>query len=79
MRGRRCVAEISAQALTVAIQAVDREIRELRQLVQSDDAEPEDMLMLDDWTRAAEEMEEAYDAAARVALNLPPYDALVSR
>lgn len=73
------MAELSHRALTVAIQAIDREVRELRELVMSDRAEPEDMQMLEDWMQAAEELEQAYDAAARTALNLPPYDALVGR
>ena len=73
------MAELSHQTLTVAIQAVDREIRKMRPFVESDESAPEDAMILEDWERAAEELEDAYDAAARVALNLPPYDVLVGR
>lgn len=51
----------------------------MRPWVESDESAPEDALILADWERAAEELEQAYDAAARVALNLPPYEVLVGR
>jgi hypothetical protein len=73
------MAELSSQTLTIAIQALDREIRRMRPWVESDESSPEDAMILEDWERAAEELEQAYDAAAQVALNLPPYDTLVGR
>ncbi len=73
------MAELSHQALIVAIQAIDREIRRMRPWVESDGSAPEDAMLLEDWERVAEELEQAYNAAAEVALNLPPYEALVTR
>lgn len=51
----------------------------MRPWVESDESAPEDAMLLEDWERAAEELEQIYDAAAQVALNLPPYEALVKR
>jgi hypothetical protein len=73
------MAEVSNQALIVAIQAIDRDIRKMRPWVESDESPPEDAMLLEDWERVAEELEQAYNAAAEVALNLPPYDTLVKR
>ena len=73
------MAELSHQTLTVAIQAIDREIRRMRPWVESDESGPEDAMILEDWERAAEELRQAYDAAARLSLNLPPYAVLVGR
>lgn len=69
--------EISNQTLVIAIQAVAAEIRALREAVMSGEAEPEEHQLLEDRMQAAEDLEHAYDLAARTVLNLPPYDELV--
>lgn len=69
--------EISNQTLVIAIQAVAAEIRALREAVMSGEAEPEEHQLLEDRMQAAEDLERAYDLAARTVLNLPPYDELV--
>jgi len=69
--------EISTDALIVAIQAVAAQVREMRIAARSDDAEPEELMLLEEWTEAAEDLERAYDVEARTILNLPPYDQLV--
>lgn len=69
--------EISTQTLIIAIQAVAAEIRVLRKTVTSGEAEPEEHQLLEDRVEAAEDLERAYDLAARTTLNLPPYDELV--
>lgn len=69
---------ISYQTLICAIQAVAAEIRSLRAALAEGDAMPEDYQLIEDWQRAADDLERAYDAAARTLLNLPPYDELVS-
>lgn len=51
----------------------------MRPWVESDASSPEDAMILEGWARAAEELEQACDAAALVALNLPPYDTLAGR
>lgn len=68
---------ISHQTLLVAIQAVASEIRSLRAALADGDAEPEEYQLLEDRIHAAEDLERAYDDAARTVLNLPPYDELV--
>lgn len=68
---------ISCQTLVVAIQAVAAEIRGLQASFADGDVEPEDYQLLEDWQRAGEDLERAYDHAARTVLNLPPYDELV--
>jgi hypothetical protein len=69
--------EISTQTLVIAIQAVAAEIRALREAVASGEAEPEEHQLLEDRLRAAEDLERAYEIAARTVINLPPYDELV--
>ncbi|MEW5836788.1 MAG: hypothetical protein AB1832_17130 [Pseudomonadota bacterium] len=69
---------ISYPTLICAIQAVASEIRSLRADLAEGDAEPEDYQLIEDWQRAADDLERAYDEAARTVLNLPPYDELVS-
>ena len=69
--------EISNQTLVIAIQAVAAEIRSLRVALASDDAQPDEYQSLEDRIRAAEDLERAYEIAARTVINLPPYDALV--
>ncbi|AND68075.1 hypothetical protein ATSB10_06210 [Dyella thiooxydans] len=68
---------ISYQTLICAIQAVSVEIRSLRAALADGDAMPEDYQLIEDWQRAADDLERAYDEAARTVLNLPPYDELV--
>jgi hypothetical protein len=74
---RALMPEISNQTLVIAIQAVAAEIRALREAVMSGEAEPEEHQLLEDRIQAAEDLERAYDLAARTVLNLPPYDELV--
>ncbi|OOG51230.1 hypothetical protein B0E52_00060 [Rhodanobacter sp. C06] len=68
---------ISANTLVVSIQAVDTQVRQLRKAVERDDAEAEEMQLLEQWEDAARDLESAYDIEARNVLNLPPYDELV--
>lgn len=68
--------QIQTDTLIVAIQAVAAQVRELREAVASGDAEPEEMLLLEEWQEAARDLELAYDEEAKVVLNLPPYDEL---
>jgi hypothetical protein len=68
---------ISTDTLIVAIQAVDAQVRQLRKAVERDDAEVEEMQLLEDWEDAARDLEEAYDVEAKDVLNLPPYDELL--
>jgi DNA repair ATPase RecN len=70
--------EISNQTLVIAIQAVASEIRALREAVASGEAQPEELQLLEDRLRAAEDLGRAYGIAARTVINLPPYDELVS-
>lgn len=69
--------EISTDTLIVAIQAVDTQVRQLRKAVERDDAEVEEMQLLEQWEDAARDLEKAYDVEARDVLNLPPYDELL--
>ena len=69
--------QITSQTLVVAIQAVDAEVRALRDAVLAGDAEPEEHQLLEDRMRAAEDLEHAYNIEARTVINLPPYDQLV--
>ncbi|GLQ92378.1 hypothetical protein [Dyella acidisoli] len=69
--------EISNQTLIIAIQAVAAEIRALREAMASGEAEPEEYQLLEDRIQAAEDLEHAYEIAARTVINLPPYDELV--
>lgn len=68
---------ISANTLVVSIQAVNTQVRQLRKAVERDDAEAEEMQLLEQWEDAARDLESAYDIEARNVLNLPPYDELV--
>lgn len=72
------MAEINNRTLVIAIQAVAAETRRLRDML-DDQSEAEDYQTLEAWERAAEDLESAYDAAARTTLNLPPYDSLVGQ
>lgn len=68
---------ISTDTLIIAIQAVDAQVRQLRKAVERDDAEVEEMQLLEGWEDAARDLEEAYDVEAKDVLNLPPYDELL--
>ena len=67
---------ISHQTLVVAIQSVASEIWSLRAALAEGDAKPEEYQLLEDRIRSAEDLERAYDEAARAILNLPSYDEL---
>lgn len=69
--------EISINTMIVAIQAVAAQVKELRATVNREDAQPEEMQLLEEWVEAAEDLERAYEIAARTVINLPPYDRLV--
>ena len=69
--------EIATNTLIVAIQAVDAQVRQLRKAAECDDAEAEEMELLEQWEDAASDLERAYDVEARDVLNLPPYDELL--
>jgi hypothetical protein len=71
--------EISNKTMCIAIQAIASEIRSLRDLVKSGEGVPEDAELLEDYQRAAEDLERAYDKAAETVLNLPPYEDLVGQ
>lgn len=68
---------IATSTLIVAIQAVNAQVRQLSKAVERDDAEVEEMQLLEQWEDAARDLECAYDVEARDTLNLPPYDELV--
>jgi hypothetical protein len=68
--------EISINTMIVAIQAVAAQVKELRATVNREDAQPEEMQLLEEWVEAAEDLERAYEIAARTVINLPPYDRL---
>jgi hypothetical protein len=72
------MAEVDGMTLLMAVQAVDEVIGRLREATADEDsADPDDQVALMDYQRAARALEKAYDAAARVELDLPPYDELV--
>lgn len=73
------MAQISNPTLVLAIQAIAAEIRTLQQIIAEGDAPAEEYQSLEDHQRAAEDLERAYDEAAKTVLNLPPYDELVGR
>lgn len=74
---RNVMPEISVNTMIVAIQAVAAQVKELRTAVSRDDAQPEEMKLLEEWLEAAEDLERAYDTEARIVINLPPYDKLI--
>lgn len=69
-------ATIRTGTLVMAIQAVSRELKALNLAVDDDDAEG--LQAIEDWQAAADDLQRAYDAAARLQINLPPYDELVA-
>lgn len=68
--------EISVNTMIVAIQAVAAQVRQMRAVAAMDDAQPEELMLLEEWLEAAEDLERAYDKAAQTIINLPPYDRL---
>lgn len=68
--------QITNQTLVIAIQAVAWEVRSLREAIATGAADV-DYQVLEDWLRAAEDLERAYDAEAKTVINLPPYHELV--
>ena len=60
----------------MVIQAVDTEIRRLRNLP-AQQTVPEDEIRLVDFENLAEELEELYEAARAAESGLPPYEKLV--
>lgn len=65
--------EISHQTLVIAIQAVATEIRGLREDLAKGEAQAEEYQLLEDRLRAADDLEQAYELAAKTVINLPPY------
>lgn len=72
------MAEINEKSLIMAIQAVDAEIRRLRELP-DDTVVPGDEILLVDFESAAENLEDAYTQALQIYDHLPPYSQLVHR
>ena len=73
------MANIDGMTLMMAIQAVDEVIGRLTEATADEDsADPNDQTMLMDYRRTAKRLEEAYDKACEVELDLPPYDELVN-
>jgi hypothetical protein len=70
--------KISAQSLVMIIQAVDSEVQRLK-AIPDEETVPEDGLFLEDYIKVAEELEEAYQEASKMVINLPPYEQLVHR
>ena len=54
------------------------DIKELQQMIDDGDTVPEDFQRMEDLERAASELEEQYDEAAKTVLNLTPYNELIS-
>lgn len=69
--------QIKAQTLVIAIQAVDWQVRSLREEVAGGGAGEDAYQLLEDWSRAAEDLERAYDSEAATVINLPAYHELV--
>jgi hypothetical protein len=70
--------EINGQSLVLIIQAVDTEIKRLRNLP-DEETVPDDEVRLLDFENLAEELEEKYGQARAMAGNLPDYSRLVRR
>lgn len=71
------MAEFSGRALVLIIQAVDREINRLMALP-DEMITPAEETRLVDYESLADELEEAYEEAARGLTNLPDYKLLVT-
>jgi hypothetical protein len=68
--------EIRGRSLMMVIQAVNAEIRRLRNLPEEQTV-PEDEVRLVDYENLAEELEELYAVARATESSLPPYEKLV--
>jgi hypothetical protein len=68
--------ELSGRSLMMVIQAVNAEIRRLRNLPEEQTV-PEDEVRLVDFENLAEELEELYTVARATESGLPPYEKLV--
>jgi len=75
------MSEISGNTLMMAIQAVDAEMRGIEDELEGADADIsadlEELLL--SWSKAADELKTAYEAALLSQVNLPPYEDLVQR
>ncbi len=73
------MADLSAQSLVMAVQAVDAESRRIKDSVGGEITElaPDDQELLQAFSRAAMELKAAYLDAREFATNMPPYDQLV--
>ena len=69
--------QITLSTLQYAISALAGDIKELQQMMDDGDTVPEDFQRMEDLERAAAELEEQYDEAAKTVLNLTPYNELV--
>jgi len=69
--------QITISTLQYAISALAGDIKELQQVIDDGDTVPEDFQRMEDLERAAAELEEQYDEAAKTVSNLTPYDKLV--
>jgi len=70
---------IGYSTLQYSIEAIAATIKELEEIIDGGGAVPEDYERLEKLERAASELEEQYDEAAKTVLNLTPYDLLVRR
>lgn len=73
------MAMISSRTLMMAIQAVDAKVKNLS--AQIDQADEDDVSDLEDallaYTKAADDLRDAYEVALRLSSNLPAYEKLV--
>jgi hypothetical protein len=74
------MAELSAQTLVMLVQAVDAQIREIKETVNGDlsELEPDTQELLMSYSQAAMELKAYYREAQKSFPGLPPYDKLVS-
>ena len=73
------MADLSTQTLVMAVQAVDAEIRRLKETAGGEITElaPDDQELLLAFSQAAMELKKAYLDAREFAPNMPPYEQLV--
>jgi hypothetical protein len=73
--------EVRGPTLMKAIQAIDAKVQSLVAQLDAADAEADDVTDLEDellgYEKAASELKVAYEAALKMASNLPAYDRLV--
>ena len=73
--------EVRGPTLMMAIQAVDAKLQGLAARLDAADPDADDVTDLEDellrYEKAASELKVAYEAAVRMASNLPSYDKLV--